>query len=486
MYIPRSTFTFTLGAIASLLAVPSARAQSNVTVTLSSEKQLIRGFGGISIPEWQGSDLSAAQQATAFGNGPNQIGMSVLRIWVSDDKNGWSKAVPTAKAAIARGAIVFATPWYPPSTMRTTTNSSTAKYTMNTSSFSAYVTHLNDFVAYMKTNGVDLHAISITNEPDYASDWTYWSVDQVYQFTLNYADKINTRVISAESFQYRKDLYDKILNDPKALANIDILGTHTYGTQVSAFSYPLFDQKAAPAGKERWMTEHYTESSNDADLWPMALDVGTDIHNTMVEGQFSAYVWWFIRRKYSPMKEDGNISKRGFCFAQYSKFVRPGAKRVDATKSPTSGVSVSAYKKADSVVVVVVNKNTSASSLKISIPGITSTGYSKYTTSSSKSLKDDGTGALANGAFTASVDAQSVTTFLLTGNKISTGIPVPDVAPTAGEYHIYSTSGMWMGSVTVTDPAALESEVRKLAPRAGLYLAKPRHGVSAVRVNVAL
>lgn len=477
---------FALGACAGLLACGTVQAQSNVTVTLTSEKQLIRGFGGISIPEWQGSDLSAAQQATAFGNGPNQIGMSVLRIWVSDDKNGWSKAVPTAKAAIARGAIVFATPWYPPSTMRTTTNSSTAKYTMNTSSFAAYVTHLNDFVAYMKTNGVDLYAISITNEPDYASDWTYWSIDQVYQFTLNHASKINTRVISAESFQYRKDLYDRILNDPNALANIDIVGAHTYGTQVSAFAYPLFDQKAAPLGKERWMTEHYTESSNDADLWPMALDVGTDIHNTMVEGQFNAYVWWFIRRKYSPLKEDGNISKRGFCMSQYSKFVRPGAKRVDATKSPTSGVSVSAYKKADSVVVVVVNKNTAASSLKVSIPGITSSGYSKFTTSSSKSLKDDGTGTLSGAAFTASVDAQSVTTFVMTGNTGSTHVSTTNAVATAGEYVVYSTSGKRLGSVVVSDPTRIEAEVRKLAPRTGLYLAKPLHGSSAVRVNVSL
>ncbi|MEK7393500.1 MAG: hypothetical protein AAB214_13155, partial [Fibrobacterota bacterium] len=215
--------------VSALLALSGVSFGQNVTVNVASEKQIIRGFGGISLPEWQGSDLSAAQQTTAFGNGDNQLGMTILRIWVSDDKNGWSKAVPTAKAAIAKGAIVFATPWYPPASMRTTTNSSTAKYTMLTSAFSSYVTHLNDFVAFMKTNGVDLYAISITNEPDYASDWTYWSPDQVYDFTLNHADKINTKVISAESFQYKKDLYDKILNDPKALANIDILGTHTYG-----------------------------------------------------------------------------------------------------------------------------------------------------------------------------------------------------------------------------------------------------------------
>lgn len=467
--------------VSALLALSGVSFGQNVTVNVASEKQIIRGFGGISLPEWQGSDLSAAQQTTAFGNGDNQLGMTILRIWVSDDKNGWSKAVPTAKAAIAKGAIVFATPWYPPASMRTTTNSSTAKYTMLTSAFSSYVTHLNDFVAFMKTNGVDLYAISITNEPDYASDWTYWSPDQVYDFTLNHADKINTKVISAESFQYKKDLYDKILNDPKALANIDILGTHTYGTQVSAFAYPLFDTKAAPAGKERWMTEHYTESSNDADLWPMALDVGTDIHNSMVEGQFSAYVWWFIRRKYSPMKEDGNISKRGWCMAQYSKFVRAGFYRVEATKNPSTNVLVSAYfNKADgTVVVVAVNKNTSSAALNVTLSGTNATDFTKYSTSSSKSLKSDGAVTSTGGKFSSTLDAQSVTTFVAKGTSALRDLDIGRWTK-SGESKAYDLDGTVLGSV---DPSrSLQEQVAGLASHSGVYFVKSANGSTSYRV----
>jgi len=44
------------------------------------------------------------------------------------------------------------------------------------------------------------------------------------------------------------------------------------------------------------------------------------------------------------MKEDGTISKRGYMMAHYSKFVRPGYVRVDATKNPTYNVYLSAYK----------------------------------------------------------------------------------------------------------------------------------------------
>ena len=96
------------------------------------------------------------------------------------------------------------------------------------------------------------------------------------------------------------------------------------------------------------MTEVYTDSENDANLWNLAMDAAVHIHNAMVEGEFQAYVWWPLRRYYalihdgngghgnSTVAAAGTVTKRGFVFAQFSKFVRPGYVRVDATKSPTT------------------------------------------------------------------------------------------------------------------------------------------------------
>lgn len=44
------------------------------------------------------------------------------------------------------------------------------------------------------------------------------------------------------------------------------------------------------------MTEVYTDSNNDADLWPNALNVSENIYKGLVVGNMSAYVWWYIRR----------------------------------------------------------------------------------------------------------------------------------------------------------------------------------------------
>lgn len=388
-----------LALISPLCAAGLARAQT-ATVTLSSQKQFIRGFGGMSHAAWAG-DLTAAERTLAFGNGDGQLGFTALRIPVSDGSPD-SANVATAKAAIAAGAIVFATPW-------------NAAGTMTSSQFASYATHLNNFVSYMKGQGVDLYAISVQNEPDYGAQagWMAWSASLCHDFVLNYGAMIATKLISCESFSYNKSYYDPILNDSAALANVAVLGTHLYGTAVSAYPYPLFDQKGA--GKERWMTEHYTDSTTDADSWPNALGVATEMHHAMVDGQFNLYTWWYIVRSYGPIKTNGVVSKRGWCMAQFSKFIRPGYRRVDATASPSSGVYLSAYKGDTDVVIVVVNTNSGSVSLNVSIPGATVSSFDRFTTSASKNLSNDGKVTVSNGALSLSLDGQSVTTLHATG-----------------------------------------------------------------------
>ena len=388
-------------------------AASDVTINLASEKQLIRGFGGINHPAWIG-DLTASQRETAFGNGDNQLGFTVLRIYVDENKNNWSRELATAKKAIEKGAIVFASPWNPPSDMveTFTRNGVAGQKRLRYDKYAAYAQHLNDFVTYMRNNGVELYAISVQNEPDYAHTWTWWTPDEMLNFMKNYAGAINCRVIAPESFSYLKNMSDPILNDSQALANMDILGAHLYGTQVSNFAYPLFKQKGA--GKELWMTEVYYPNSNDnsADSWPEALEVSYHIHNAMVEGDFQAYVWWYIRRQYGPMKEDGTISKRGYNMAHFSKFVRPGYVRVDATKNPDTNVFVSAYKGDNKAVIVAINKSTSSINQKFTLQNGSATTVSSWITDRNRNLSAGSGYNISAGSFTAQLPAQSITTFV--------------------------------------------------------------------------
>ncbi|WP_335987856.1 glucuronoxylanase [Glycomyces sp. MUSA5-2] len=401
----------TLGAlpiIGAPLVADAASAQTTVLIQPSIGQQTIQGFGGMNHTVWI-SDLTAAQRDTAFGNGAGQLGFSILRIPVHEDRSNWSREVATAQRAVALGAKVLASPWNPPASM---TETFSGGKRLRYDQYGAYAQHLNDFVVFMRNNGVELYAISVQNEPDYAHDWTAWTAAEIVRFLKENSGVISTRVMAPESFQYRKNLSDPILNDAAALANMDILGAHLYGTQPADFPYPLFQQKGA--GKELWMSEvYYPNSSDSADLWPGALDVGEHVHRALVNGRFQAYIWWYIRRGYGPMREDGQISKRGANLAHYSKWVRPGYQRITATANPQSGVYISAFKSGSRIVIVAVNKNASAVYLPFTLEGGGTGSFATWVTTSSQTLAASNAVPMTNGSFGSQLPAQSIRTYVL-------------------------------------------------------------------------
>ncbi len=435
--------------LTSLTFLPAVLCAQTVNVNINKEYQVIRGFGGINFPTWI-NDLSESQRKTAFDNGDGQLGLSVLRIHVDPVESNWSKEIETAKYAIKQGAYVFASPWSPPSNMVEPYNSSQR---LKTSSYGDYVKHLNKFIDYMKQNGIDLYAMSIQNEPDYGSDWTWWPSNDMATFMRDYAQGINCRVMAPESFQYTKSTSDPILKDDKALANLDILATHLYGTQVSAFSYPLWESKGA--GKELWMTEvYYPNSSSDADTWPEALEVSDHMTNAMVVGNFQTYVWWYIRRSYSLIKDNGNVTKRGYCFAHYSKFVRPGFVRIDATQKPVNNVNVSAFKKDNDIVIVAVNKNTSAQTITFSIPGTEISEWEHYMTNGQKNVSKESNIAGSGSTFKVTLGAQSVSTFIGQGEKGTPKIKI--TSPTESEI-LDETSNITVSADASDDDGSIKS-----------------------------
>jgi len=446
----RRTVLTTLGAVpvltvaASVLGATDAAA-ATANINPSAPRQTIRGFGGMAHALWIG-DLTAAQRDTAFGVGEGRLGFSLLRIPVGESQSDWSRDLATAKRAVELGATVFASPWNPPASMieTFTRGSQTNAKRLRYSSYGAYAQHLNDFTTYLRNNGVNLYGISVQNEPDYATDWTWWTSAEIVRFLRENAGSIGTRVIAPESFQYVKSMSDPILNDATALANVDIIGAHLYGTSYANFPYPLFKQKGA--GKELWMTEVYYPNStaNSGDAWPEALDVGEHIHHAMVDAEFQTYVWWTIRRSYGPLREDGQISKRGAMMAHFARFVRPGYVRIDATANPASNVYVSAYRGGNTVVIVAVNKNTTAVSQQFTLAGTTASGsVASWLTDASRNVAPQNALSMANGSLTVTLPARSATTFV---TDVSGGTTPTTPPPSGGTRRLVNVgSGLVLG-----------------------------------------
>jgi len=497
----RSTITLML-LISCVLLITGWIEAADVTVNLNTTYQTIDGFGGMQDKGWTGYNLLPADRNTLFGNGPNQLGFSILRVRINENQSSWSVDLPDAKDAASRGIKVFATAWSPPSSLRVASGSS---YKVDPSKYQAYVDHLNGFAKNMKDNGVNLYALGFQNEPDWCGEWSCGSTTEMYNFAKTWGPKLRTngiKVITAESFSFNKGYYDPILNDATALTNVDILGTHFYGTSKSSsdatFDYTLFKQKGGT--KPFWMTEVYTADVNNkgSNTWPLCLDVAYEMHRALALSNMSAYVWWYLKRNYGPLHitanntsaaaSAGTISKVGALMGQYSKYVRPGAVRVDATRKVQTDVYTSAFRKADSVVLVVVNMASAAKTVSFSIPNMQSTTGAKITTSGTKSLAADGSVTVSSGNFSATLDAQSTTTFVFSGNSTPVMNRTPGSVMSArseGVYRVFELSGKMIGEVIVTKGSTVNTEVRKVFPKAtGLFLARSLDGSSCVNITI--
>ena len=110
----------------------------------------------------------------------------------------------------------------------------------------------------------------------------------------------------------------------------------------------------------------------------------------------------------------GTLTKRCYTIGNYSKFVRPGYVMVDVTGNSNTNLLLSAFTGTDgTVVVVAVNKGTAAATVPIAISGGTApASCTPYVTSSSANLAAGTAVTVTGGAFTASLGASSVTSFV--------------------------------------------------------------------------
>ncbi len=217
--------------------------------------------------------------------------------------------------------------------------------------------------------------------------------------------------------------------DTTAWSSFDILGVHEYDSQV-AMPWPA-DVNGGKPNKEVWQTEmsgvkwwpQYGSGSASSPMGSTTIDNGVAvagwIHSALVDGQASAWLWWWWQASGTDDNEGlltkgGSDTKRHYTLGNYSKFIRPQAKRVDVTGSAPSGVLISAYLNADnSVVVVAINSTMSAVTVPIAIAGGTAPAMmTPNVTSASDNLAAKTAVSVSGGSFMAALAAQTVTTFV--------------------------------------------------------------------------
>lgn len=365
--------------------------KASITIDQRVKYQHVAGFGGFSpSPQWQ-YWLGDSEMDKLFGKGDDQLGLNILRVYISDNKNLWSSGVANIRRANKYKAYVFASPWSPPASWKDNNQTGNGGKLL-ASRWGDWATYLNDYYKYMRSQGLKIDAVSIQNEPDWSPGYSScnWTGEELAEFLRLHGSKIQCKVIAPESVHFTKNLHEPILNDEEACRNLDIVGGHFYGWDGSA--YPLAAQK----GKEVWMTEfliNERQQNNGANDGP-DIDWKTDgflfaksINDAML-ANMSAWVHYSLKRYYGCLGDgefgtkDNEITKRGWILSQYAKYVS-GTTRIHHGLNDASGkLSSSAYLSitGDSVVVMMINPSADTYTTNVSLPFNTKGGQHIVTT----------------------------------------------------------------------------------------------------------
>jgi len=374
--------------------------------------QTIDGFGAGAVFLDAGLDpLTNANMDALYGTGPNQMGLTLIRLRIAPDMN-WTDAILDGQKAKQRGARILATPWTPPASMKDN-NSTVNGGSVIPSQYPNLVAYFNTFTDTMASDGAPVDVLSLQNEPDFTATYEScrWNATQLDTFFDNFASDVKTPMLMPESFHYDQTLSNPTLMDPVAAANVAYIGGHLYGAGIQ--DYPL----AHALGKHTWMTEYLVNNQTINS----AVDTGQQISSTLTVGNMSAYIWWkTIGNANGLLNAAGILQPRAYVMGQFSKFIRPGDIRIDVPFN-SSPLGLSAFMDPNSgrFAMVAVNDTTLPVTQSFTINGIITGSLTPWITSATQALEQQSPLEVNHGTFTYTVPSFSVITFAGTLQKLT-------------------------------------------------------------------
>jgi hypothetical protein len=129
----------------------------------------------------------------------------------------------------------------------------------------------------------------------------------------------------------------------------------------------------------------------------------------------SAYIWWkTIGNANGLLSASGELQRRAYVMAQFSRFAHPGDVRIGVSAN-SSTLGISAFRNQDSSRFAIIAVNNSAASVThtFNVNGISATSITPVITSATQSLEVQAPVFLDGSAFTYTVPAFSIVSFTL-------------------------------------------------------------------------
>jgi len=175
-----------------------------------------------------------------------------------------------------------------------------------------------------------------------------------------------------------------------------------------------------------WETEYSDLNGGWTTVWYSNGGAGegmtwaNNIYSGLVNANCSAYLYWIATQDRATNNNnneklilvDGQtvtVSKRLWAFAQYSRFVRPGAVRISSSNS--GSLKSSAFKNLDgSIAIQIINSSGSAAS--VSIKGVQGTTVTSWLTDNTHDMDPVAASIAADGTVTGTVAARALVSFV--------------------------------------------------------------------------
>jgi O-glycosyl hydrolase len=447
----------------SLTLTSATLSGQTAAVNMSDVYQPIDGFGGAAVNE---GVIPSSVIDEEFS--PTGIGLKFIRLQIVPDYADCIDAtyqgtasyggcvevssgatlpkadLEDAQAAVAHGAIVWATLLSPPGYMKTN-GSYASGGTMigNATNYEALAAIEASFVTLMTGSyGIPIYAISVQNEPEVGTTYPscVWGQASVsagpggaasgaamfaafvpyLSRALTAAGYSNTKIMMAEPGHWNYDYMGYTMQQPELAPLVGIIAAHGYGGPPTAYPPTEFSYSHLTT-QHMWETEVGDESAYDGSM-VSGLKYALSIHNWLTIGKVNAWNYWELTGQvYNDNQgltsHSNEFAKRAYVIGNWARFVT-GMSEVAATAEPQSGVYVTAFLNLSTgaSAIVAINTNSTSVSQAFTIsgsPGPTNYAATPYITDPNNSLAEQSALNVSSNSFTADLTGSSVTTFVM-------------------------------------------------------------------------
>jgi glucosylceramidase len=305
---------------------------------------------------------------------------------VDHDKQFRIPFIRQAQTAAGGKLNIFASPWSPPAFMKDNNNMLHGGK-LKPEFYQSWANYYTKFVKAYQKEGIPIWGLTIQNEPMATQTWEscVYSAEDERDFVKNYLGPTMKRAGLGDkkiiAWDHNRDLIyqraDTLLSDPKAASYVWGIGFHWY--EPWAGGEPMFDNvklvhESFPE-KNLIFTEGCSDSFNAQRLkdWKLGELYGRSMINDFNSGAVGWTDWNIL------LDEMGGPNHvKNFCFApvhadtktgeliytnsyfyigHFSKFIRPGAKRIASSPSRSQLLSTAFINPDGKISVVVMNQS---------------------------------------------------------------------------------------------------------------------------------